>query len=574
MKKITYLLVSILIFVSIISCSRKIIPPEVSKNKVKVYDSAAFDYVFIEAVKQKLIGNPGEAMKYLEHCIKINPESDGAYYQVAQILLAVGDVNNAKKYLLKAYNVDKRNIWYLMMLAGTYYQESNLDSAILFYEKAATQYPERENLKLTLGNLYSESKKYDKASKIFEELDKKYGINEASTAAAVKNYMEAKQYDKALEEVLILKEKYPDNILFSGLLAEIYKDKGDEQKASEVYDKLMKDNPENPDTQLSLCDFLLKKQKYEDLFTLLNIVVLNSEITREQKMQLFTGLLDDKVMIEKYGEKLILPVMVLEAANEDDRIIMLLRPELLSRLKKYTEAAERLEEIIKQDPDNYYAWEKLLLVYLDSGNFKKLQERGQECALKFNRSFLAKILYATGAIENKDYNTALEELKKANILAGNNKDMLLQVLTIKADAYYKMKDYELAFKTFDEALSTNNSDITLLNNYAYYLAEQDLKLKEAEKMAEEVIKKEPENNTFLDTYGWILYKRGKLKEAQKVFEKIIQSNEKPDAEWFEHYGYIMKGEKDCNKAIENWKIALKLDTTKTDLLNEIEKCRK
>jgi tetratricopeptide (TPR) repeat protein len=358
------------------------------------------------------------------------------------------------------------------------------------------------------------------------------------------------------------------------MLAEIYRDKGDEDKASEIYDRLMKDNPGNPETQLSLCDFLLKQKKYDDLFSLLNIVVLNSKISREQKMELFTGLLDEKDIIDKYGEKIMLPVMVLEAANENDGIISLIRPELLSRLKKYDEAAERLEEIIKLYPDNYYAWEKLLLVYFDSGNFKKLQERGRECAIKFNRSFLAKVLYATGAVENKDYNTALEELKKANILAGNNKDLLLQVLTIKADVYYKMKDYEQAFKTFDEAISADNSDITLLNNYAYYLAEQDIRLKEAEKMSKEVIAKEPDNNTFLDTYGWILYKRGKLREAQKVFEKIIQSNENHDAEYFEHYGYIMEKRKNCGKAIENWNMALKLDTTKTELLNEIEKCRK
>jgi pentatricopeptide repeat protein len=336
----------------------------------------------------------------------------------------------------------------------------------------------------------------------------------------------------------------------------------------------MKSNLGNPGIQLALCEFLLKQKNYEDLLSLLNIVVMNSNISYEQKMQLFLELFEDNEMTEKYGEKLILPIMVLEATDEKDVLIRLLRPELLSKMKKWNEAADILEETIKIDPENYYAWEKLLLVYFDSGNFKKLQERGAECTLKFNRSFLAKMLYATGASENGDYNTALEELKKATILAGNNKDLLLQVLTIKADIYYKMKDYNQAFKTFDEAISTNNSDITLLNNYAYYLAEQNLRLKEAEKMSKEVIEKENNNATFLDTYGWVLYKRGKINDAEKVFEKILSSGNKPDAEWYEHYGYIMRKKKDCLKAIENWNIALKLDTTKTNLINEIEKCKK
>lgn len=574
MKKAAYFIASVIVVFAIICCNRKIVPTEISGGKEKIYDSAAFEHIFVEAIKQKLMGNPGEAMKYFEQCLKLNTESDGTYYQIAQILLAGGDFINAKKYLLKAYYLDNNNLWYLMMLSGTYYQENNLDSAILYYERAVNNFPKKENLKMTLGNLYTENKKYEKANKIFEDLNNKYGVNEASTLASVKNHIAAEQYDKALDEILKLTEKYPDNILYQGILAEIYRDKDDNVNATKVYDKLIKNDPGNPETQLSLCDFLLKQKKHEDLLSLLNLVVINQGISGEQKMQLFTELFDDKDMMDKYAEKLIVPLMVMEAANEKDILLKLLRPELLSRLKKWNEAAIILEGIIKENPENYYAWEKLLLTYFDTGDYKKLQEKGEECTLKFNRSFLAKILYATGAMENKDFNIALEELRKASILAGNNKDMLLQVLTMKADIYYKMGDFNRSFNTFDEALATDNSDITLLNNYAYYLAEQNLRLKEAEKMAKEVIEKEINNNTFLDTYGWVLYKRGKINDAEKVFQKIIQSGEKPDAEWFEHYGFILKKKKDCNKAIENWNIAIKIDSTKTNLINEIKKCRK
>ena len=38
----------------------------------------------------------------------------------------------------------KENIWYLTMLAGLYYQEKNIDSAIIFYEKAVKYFPEKK----------------------------------------------------------------------------------------------------------------------------------------------------------------------------------------------------------------------------------------------------------------------------------------------------------------------------------------------------------------------------------------------------------------------------------------------
>ena len=43
---------------------------------------------------------------------------------------------------------------------------------------------------------------------------------------------------------------------------------------------------------------------------------------------------------------------------------------------------------------------------------------------------------------------ALEELRKAEILAGDNKDYMVQVLTMRADVYYRMKDYDKAFADF------------------------------------------------------------------------------------------------------------------------------
>ena len=203
------------------------------------------------------------------------------------------------------------------------------------------------------------------------------------------------------------------------------------------------------------------------------------------------------------------------------------------------DAAERLEEIIKENPENYYAWEKLLLVYNQKRDYKNLMIRGEECATRFNRSFLAKVLYANGALENKKYDVALEELRKAEILAGDNKEFMTQVLTMRADVYYRMKDYLKAFETFEEALKINGEDLTVINNYAYYLAEQNKNLKEAEEMAKKVIEKEKDNTTYLDTYAWVLYKRGKLKEAARIMEEIINSGEKPDAEWYEHYGFIL-----------------------------------
>jgi tetratricopeptide (TPR) repeat protein len=556
------------------SCSRTLISSGSKGETKNTFDSASFNYVYVEALKQKLLGDGGDALKYLEQCVKINPESDAAYYQMAQIVIANGDIKDGKKYTAKALSINDKNIWYLTMLAGLYYQDKNIDSSIIYYEKAVKYFPEKENLQLTLGNLYSEDKKFEKANSIFESFDKKYGVNETSTLSSVKNLISEGKFDDALVKALSLIKQYPDEILYNGVLAEIYRGKGDFQKARNVYNELLEKNPDNPQVQLSMCDFLIDEKQYSDLFILLNKVILNSKVERESKISLMGKLIEIPELIKESGDKLIITLMVLEANNNDDNIIPLLRPELMIKQNKLNEASDRLEEIITSTPDNYYAWEKLLIVYLQLKDYDKLLKKGEECATRFNTSFPAKLLYANAALETGKYSIALEELKKAEILAAENKEFLIQVLTMRADTYYRMKDYSKAFETFDTALKTDNNDLTVMNNYAYYLAEQNIKLKEAEEMAKRVIDKDQKNTTFLDTYGWILYKRGKVKEASKVMESIINSGDKSDAVWYEHYGYILKKLNRCTEAITNWNIALKLDSSKTGLIKEIENCGK
>lgn len=561
------------IVICILSCGKNLSLTTISQEvKLKSYDSSRFDYYFIEAVKQKLMGNIGEALQRLEQCLKINPESDAAYFQKAQILMSLGDNAQGKVFALRAHTLAPDNFWYLMMLAGLYYTDNNIDSAIIFYEKAVILYPDREDLLLNLGNLYSESGKYDNADLIFRRFDQKYGVNQTSTVASIKNLMLAKRYDEALTRTKLLLSDFPDEMLYNGFLAEIYHAKGENGKATDVYKQLLVRNPDDPAVQLSYCDFLIDSRSFKELFLFLSKPLLNDNLARENKISLMGRLIDDPEIVNLYSNNILVALMILEADNVNDDLILLLRPELLIKQNKLDDAAHILEVIISGNPGNYFAWEKLLLVYLEQKNFQKLQERGKECSTRFNMSFLAKMLYAWGATENNDYDIALEELKKAAILAGDNKEMIMQVLSLRADVYYRQNRYIEAFDTFDQALKVDSNDLTILNNYAYFLAEQDMRLKEAELMSERVIKSETDNPTFLDTYGWVLYKRGKLRQAQKVMESIIGKDGEHDSVMYEHLGYIFKKKRDCKNAVINWNIALKLDSTKIELREEIRKC--
>jgi len=572
-RNLTNILLIVILFTGSYSCvSRR--KSFSDKTELKRVNESAFDYLYVEALKQKLLGNSGEALRYLEQCIKIAPEKDGAYYQMAQILIGSGDIANARKYALKAYNIDSKNIWYVSMLSGIYYQTGNIDSAIVINEKAIVDFPNKQNIFLSLAGLYNEKGNFSGSIDIYRQLENKYGLNELTTPGYIESLVLDKKYDEALKKANQLIDAYPEVIQFYALVAEIYRIKGEPHKAGEVYNKLLKDNPENPQILLSAADFLLNEKKYDDLFVLINSIIPNRNISKDDKISLFAQLISVKFDNKDQADKLLLAIMQFESYTGNDDVSCLLRPEFLSNSGRVNEAISRLEEIIASRPNNYYAWEKLLLLYLQVQDFKKLLIKGEECATRFNMSFLAKLLYANAAIENSKYQIAEQELKKAEILAGENKEYKLQVLTMRADLYYRSKEYNKAFDTFEKALVINNEDLTILNNYAYYLAETGMDLKKAEDMARKVIEKEAKNDTFLDTYAWVLYKRGKLKDAKDIMEGIINRQSEPHAEYYEHLGFILRKSGNCDKAIEYWNLAIKSDSTKVDLIKEIENCKK
>jgi len=135
MKNLCFI-VLIFIILTGSGCSARMYKGGNENVKGTAYDSATFSYFYGEALKQKLLGNAGDAIKYLEQCVKINPKSDAAYYQLAQITLQRGDMENGKEFAIKAVKLDEKNLWYLTMLGDIYYQEKNMDSAAVYYEKA------------------------------------------------------------------------------------------------------------------------------------------------------------------------------------------------------------------------------------------------------------------------------------------------------------------------------------------------------------------------------------------------------------------------------------------------------
>ncbi|HCY72863.1 MAG TPA: hypothetical protein DHU75_01640 [Rikenellaceae bacterium] len=118
--------------------------------------------------------------------------------------------------------------------------------------------------------------------------------------------------------------------------------------------------------------------------------------------------------------------------------------------------------------------------------------------------------------------------------------------SMMADSYYRLGEKKKSYQCFDKALKLCPNDATILNNYAYNLCLDGKNLKKAEKMSMKAVKMEPENASFLDTYGWILYQKKDYEKAKSYFKKCMVYGGSNSKESLYHYSKTLEalGEKD------------------------------
>lgn len=121
-----------------------------------------------------------------------------------------------------------------------------------------------------------------------------------------------------------------------------------------------------------------------------------------------------------------------------------------------------------------------------------------------------------------------------------NKEKQVFAYSYEGDVSYQNGDQKRAFKAYEKALKINPDYAPVLNNYAYYLSLKKRSLRKALKMSRRAVEQEPDNATYLDTCGWILYLLHKPQEAKPLFKHAMIYGGKESAVVLEHYSKVLE----------------------------------
>ena len=180
---------------------------------------------------------------------------------------------------------------------------------------------------------------------------------------------------------------------------------------------------------------------------------------------------------------------------------------------------------------------------------------------------------------NRD-DDALDAFKRGvgEINDKSDPDIVSDFYALMGDILYKKNKPEEAFAAYDSCLQWKDDNVVALNNYAYYLSEQNRDLKKAEQMSLKTVEAEPTNSTYLDTYAWILFLQDRCDEAKAYIDWALgsdsDSTQTASAVVIEHAGDIYCKCGDINRATELWQKAIDAGGDKAALERKIKKYKK
>ncbi len=568
MKKIIVVFIHIFIILSIIGgCSMfkkttspkkmsqdKNETPGIAEKKLTPKEEIEVSTIFIEANKQKILGNLVAASDLFKECIKKDPLHAPSYFELAKINAAMELSDDAIKNLQKAIEINPDNIWYQIYLAKIYQNRSQYEKAGDVYEKISSNHPGDLEYMYDWAMIELLAHNYKEALKLYNRIEEKIGISEEISIQKEKIYLRLENVDKAVEEIQKLIDAFPDVPKYYRLLAELYEADNKPKKALEVYNKLKELDPGNPAVHLSLAKHYHQQGQAEKSFHEIKKAFKNENLDIDTKVKiLLTYYITNQY--EKYKEEAIELAKILIDTHPDDPKAHSVYADFLKREKRYNEAIAEFEKVIELDDSRYVVWEQLLILYSNVQDFQSMQEKSKQAMELFPQQPLPYFFHGMSNIQLKNYKQAIDALNSGKNLVLDDKKFKAQFFASMGDAFYELDNMEKAFEAYENSLLYNPDNAYVLNNYSYYLSLRDKNLEKAQIMAEKANELQPGSPAYLDTYGWVMFKLGKYEEAGKLISEAIKKGGDTDGTILEHMGDIQFKLGNNEQALEYWKKA-------------------
>ncbi len=536
----------------------------VSCKSTKTFDSSASGglkatgadntSLFIDANKEKAIGNYQEAIRLFTQCLEVNPADDASMFELSKLYMLQGNADQALAYARSAVEVDDSNVYYLLFYAGLLQSVEKYEDASRLYERVIELKPDNPEYYDRLAMTYIYSGRPTDAIRVYDDLEKKAGVTEEFSMKKQGIYVQENKIGKAIEELEKLIEAYPQEVKYYAVLAELCMKHGYEEKALEAYSRIAEINPDDPYIHISLADYYKQKGDYERSFDELKLGFSNPNLDIDSKIQILIQYYTVNEIYNDLKAEAFELAEILIRVHPNDPKSYSMYGDFLYQDQRFAEARDAFRRVIQLDSSKYLVWEQLLFTESELRDNESLYSESLRAIELFPEQPIP-YLFAGGALyEQKKWQECISLLERGTYYVVNNDRLLAQFYAYLGDAYNQVKDTEKSDASYEKVLKIDPNNDYVLNNYAYYLALRGENLEKAAKMAKRATELKPSSSN-QDTYGWVLYKLGYYEEARVWIEKALEDGGEDNGVILEHLGDVYWQLGDSAKALEIWKQA-------------------
>lgn len=523
-----------------------------SKSSLSEEDRTNLIYNFMNANKEKMLGNDDKAMELFSQCLRIDPKNDAAMYELAQLYANKKKYNDAINFARNASNINPKNEWYKLLLAEIYQRTNKWSDAVAIYESLTKDFPGRIDYYFQWAQSLLFAGKAAEAIKVYDKIEQDIGMDKEITIQKERLYLKQNKTDKAAEELERYISKNPSDMEMFSLLYDLYSVNGMPEKAMAVIDRMKAANPNEPRIYLNLANFYQAKGDKEKAFENLKIAFASKDLDSDIKVKIISSyllLVQKDSLILSQGTEL---SKILSETHPSEARAVAIYGDFLTMNKKYDESVLQYRKSVGLDKKNLNVWQQLVINESELKEYERMMTESEEALSYFPNESSLYLLNGIAKTQLNKNEEAIKVLLQGYKLVVDNNEQLVQFFSNLGDNYNKIKNYAESDKFFDKALDINPKEVFVLNNYSYYLSLRKEKLEKAESMSKLSNELQPNQSSFLDTYAWILFQEQKYEEAKKWQEKALENGGTGSGTILEHYGDMLYKLNDTNKAVEYW----------------------
>ena len=546
MRKIFYILAALVL----VAC-RTAVPQQketanasfAARQALTYEQQRQFDMLYLESVNQRNQLHFDAEYELLDQALKINPKASEALFDMGQLLVAsapFGDslqVAKGDSLLKLAVELEPSNGYMRRIVAGRCIENEDYKTAAKLFEQILAENPNEENLEL-LVRLYFLNKDWSQALAGLERYENQYGKDESTVYNKFQLFCEMGREKEAFAMVEQYCAENPTDLAFRSFAGDLYLQKNRKDEGLKIYKEVLDKDSTNFYAQTSLMLYHQKNGNEAEYRRLLESCVLNPRTTNEARTQILFEVGTQSVKNQKADSTVVLDLFRKTFENKlGSSDVADLYATYLIECQCHVDSLEKpMKLILEAVPDFEQARFQLMRIYILRSDFihaKTICQEGQVYQPQFLPYYYYEGVCLSLAGDKKGEADAYRR-GVAHIDENSEKTDAADLYSAYAGVLYDAGKTKAAFQMYEKAVENNPEDLTLLNNYAYFLSEQNQSLDKAEEMSKVTVTAEPENPVFLDTYAWILYKRKQYRQAKIYIDAAMKYLKKPDRTYTDH----------------------------------------